>query len=362
MNKRPRVIVAMSGGVDSSVAAAMLVKQGYQVIGMMLRLWSEPDNAYNNRCCTPEAMIMARRVAALLDIPFYAVDAQHIFYDSVVQSFVNGYARGITPNPCLICNQIIRWGYLYNQASSIEAQFLATGHYARLRMGEFGKLNLLRGIDPLKDQSYVLHILNQEDLSHSLFPLGDYKKSDVRQLAQELNLPVANRAESQDLCFLGSEDYRDFLTRRLPGVIKPGTIFSSNGGIIGEHQGLAFYTIGQRKGLKLCSSSPHYVLGKNIENNALIVGANEERGCQELLAINVHWISGEPPLGPIKSSIKVRYKATEAMGTINPLQNGRVQILFDSPVQDITPGQAAVFYNGEICLGGGTIEERCSEK
>src|SRR3989304_3223968 len=197
-----RVVVAMSGGVDSSVAPALLVSQGYEVIGMMLRLWSEPGGAASNRCCTPDAMALARRVAALLDIPFYAIDAQEIFNQTVVQFFMNGYAQGITPNPCLVCNRHIRWEFLLNRALSLDAQLMATGHYARLLRADDGKFQVLRAFDQSKDQSYVLHVLGQEQLAHAIFPLGEFTKPQVRQLAREFNLPVAERSESQDLCFL----------------------------------------------------------------------------------------------------------------------------------------------------------------
>lgn len=351
-----RVVVAMSGGVDSSVAAARLVDQGYEVIGMMLRLWSEPGRAAANRCCTPDAMALARRVAAHLEIPFYAIDAQEIFNQTVVQYFLDGYAQGITPNPCLVCNRQVRWEFLLNHALSLGAQYLATGHYVRLLRGNDGKTQVLRAIDPGKDQSYVLHVLGQEQLAHALFPLGELTKPQVRQLARDYRLPVAERSESQDLCFLGNGDLRGFLMRNLPQVNNPGPILNRKGEFLGEHQGLAFYTIGQRKGLGIASPNPLYVLEKDVPQNTLIVGAQDELGKDELVAANVNWISGESPTSPSRAQVKIRSTSLEAPATVTLLEADRVRVEFDYPLRDITPGQAAVFYAGEFLLGGGIIQ------
>lgn len=349
-----RVVVAMSGGVDSSVAAALLQQQGYAVVGMMLRLWSEPGSEADNRCCTPDAMALARRVAAHLGIPFYAVDAQEIFHREVVEYFLAGYRRGDTPNPCLACNRQVRWGFLLQNARALGADFLATGHYARLQGTASGEIQLLRGVDERKDQSYVLHVLTQEKLQHALFPLGEFTKPQVRQMARDFGLPVAERADSQDLCFLGSGDYRSFLHRHAPEVETPGPITTRSGEQLGEHHGLAFYTIGQRKGLEVPSSVPLYVLAKDLARNTLVVGTADELGGHELVAGPVNWI-GAAPTAPFRAGVKIRYKANEAPGTITPLPDGRVHVAFDTPLRDITPGQAAVFYDGDLCLGGGII-------
>jgi tRNA-specific 2-thiouridylase len=374
-----RIVVAMSGGVDSSVVAALLKQQGHEVIGMMMRLWSEPGNEAANRCCTPDALSMARRVASRLEIPFYALDAQKIFRDVVVQYFMDGYAQGITPNPCLVCNRFIRWDFLLHRALTAGADYLATGHYARLdplpapfhpttgslsmpgsqtqKDGDgIGKIQLLRGLDAQKDQSYVLSVLTQDQLRHAVFPLGAYTKKQVRQLARDFGLPVAERAESQDLCFLGNEDYRNFLSRYIPDMVLPGLIVSKEGKQLGEHKGLAFYTIGQRKGLGISSPVPMYVLKKDTSRNRLVVGRVDELGGQELTASNVNWISGEPPTVPVRARVKIRYKAKDAWGLISPVDHTHVQIRFDESLRDITPGQAVVFYEGDNCLGGGIIE------
>jgi tRNA-specific 2-thiouridylase len=356
MKDSPRVVIAMSGGVDSSVAAALLVQEGYQVIGMMLRLWSEVGQSENNRCCTPDAMAQARRVAAILGIPFYAIDAQQIFYDTVVHEFIDGYTGGLTPNPCLVCNRQVRWSFLLSRAQAIGAQFMATGHYARVDRGPESRIHLLRATDPQKDQSYVLHTLNQDQLSHAIFPLGAYSKSEVRRMALEMGLPVADRPDSQDLCFLGGSNYAEFLLRQAPQVRNPGPIMTRQGKLLGQHQGLAFYTIGQRKGIGVSSTQPFYVLAKDNDRNVLIVGSREELGSQELTAASVNWVSGNAPGGSLRALVKIRYKAQAVWATVDPLENGHAHVFFDQPVRDITPGQAAVFYQDDICLGGGIIQ------
>ena len=347
----------MSGGVDSSVAAALLVEQGYQVIGLMLRLWSESGRSEENRCCTPDSMALARRVAAQLKIPFYAVDAQQLFRAAVVQYFIDGYARGITPNPCLACNRLVRWGFLLGRAIDLGAQSMATGHYARLTVDENGKLSLLKGVDPKKDQSYTLHFLGQSDLQKTLFPLGGYSKPQVREIAKKMNLPVAEKPDSQDLCFLGADNYRAFLLRHVPNVEKPGPIYTADGELLGEHRGLAFYTIGQRKGLGIASPDPHYVIAKDTLHNTLLVGNADRLGSTTLIASNVNWIIGEPPIASFRSQVKIRYKAQAVWAHVIPKGKDRVQVQFEQPVRDITPGQAVVFYNAEECLGGGIIQD-----
>ncbi|WP_298007442.1 MULTISPECIES: tRNA 2-thiouridine(34) synthase MnmA [Anaerolinea] len=349
------VVIAMSGGVDSSVAAALLVEQGYRVIGMMLRLWSEEGKEDQNRCCTPDAMALARRVAAKLGIPFYALDVRDRFKELVVTHFLQGYASGVTPNPCLKCNRFIRWGVLYEHARSLGANWFATGHYARLRRLESGEVQLLRGLDAEKDQSYVLSVLPQEQLQHTLFPIGEFHKHEVRELAQRLGLPVAHRPDSQDLCFLAGGDYRDFLARHAPQVRQPGLIVDRQGNVLGEHQGLAFYTIGQRKGLGISSPRPLYVLEKDVYQNRLVVGEEHELGRSNLIANEVNWISGNPPETPLPVEVKIRYKAREARAVVIPLTSNRVRVQFEYPLRDITPGQQCVFYQGDICLGGGII-------
>lgn len=355
------IVVAMSGGVDSSVAAALLVRQGYPVIGMMMRLWSESGRETDNRCCTPDAMAQARRVAAILGIPFYAVDAQQPFYQQVVTYFTESYLQGNTPNPCLVCNRHIRWEFLLQRALALGASHMATGHYVRLSQDEQDRVQVRKAIDEHKDQSYVLHVLGQEQLRHALFPLGEYTKPQIRQMAREYGLPVAERPDSQDLCFLGDQDYRAFLARSAPQVENPGPILDQDGQPVGQHRGLAFYTIGQRKGLGISGGKPLYVLAKDRANNALIVGELEHLGRSELHAARVNWVAGQPPASTsvspsFRAQVKIRYKAAPADAWVTPLGVDRFAARFDQPLRDITPGQAAVVYQDEVCLGGGIIQ------
>ena len=351
-----KVVVAMSGGVDSSVAAALLREQGYDVVGMMLRLWSEPGKEESNRCCTPDSMAQARRVAAKLDIPFYVIDAKDVFRDTVVQYFLDGYARGETPNPCLICNRQIRWTFLLDHALALGAHYMATGHYARVQSGDDGHVKLLRAVDRSKDQSYVLHVLDQEKLKHALFPVGEYTKPEIRAIAEKHGLSTASRKDSQDLCFLAGEDYRNFLQRNAPEMLAVGEIVTREGKSVGSHSGLANYTIGQRKGLGVPSAVPLYVLGKNAVDNTLLVGTLDELGSSELTARSVRWISGEATREPFRAEVKIRYTAKEAEARVTPIGEDQAQVTFDAPQRDITSGQAAVFFQGDLVIGGGIIQ------
>jgi tRNA-specific 2-thiouridylase len=299
---------------------------------------------------------MARRVAAKLDIPFYVVDAKEVFHETVVQYFLDGYAAGQTPNPCLLCNRQIRWTFLLDHALALGADFMATGHYVRKRTTFGGVHQLLRAVDPSKDQSYVLHVLNQKKLSKALFPVGEYPKAEIRQIAEEVGLPVYKRPDSQDLCFLAGEDYRNFIQRNAPEMLAPGEIVRRDGQKLGQHTGLANYTIGQRKGLGVQSSVPLYVLRKDATSNTLIVGEAHELGTDELLATDVNWLSGIALTEPFRAEVKIRYTAKEAGALVTPLEDGQqARVRFDAPQRDVTAGQAAVFYVDDIVIGGGII-------
>jgi tRNA-specific 2-thiouridylase len=345
-----KVVVALSGGVDSSVAAALLKQQGYAVIGLTLHLWTDPAHSPIS-----DSVSAARLTAETLDIPLHIVDIADTFYREIVQFFLSEYARGVTPNPCVRCNRLVKWGILLEQALVLGADYLATGHYARKRPTRDGLHELLRAADHSKDQSYVLHILTQERLERALFPVGEYPKSEIRNLARNFGLPAAARSDSQDLCFLAGEDYRDFIRRNAPQIALPGPILTRAGRIVGEHQGLANYTIGQRKGLGISSPVPLYVLAKDAATNTLVVGVESELGSQLLTAQAVNWIAGEAPGKPFRAQVKTRYTAQEAWALVTPLEGNKANVLFDAAQRDITPGQAAVFYAGEVVLGGGLI-------
>ena len=357
--KNQRVVVAMSGGVDSSVAAALLVEQGYDVVGMMMRLWSEPtvDGGAHNRCCTPEQMHDARRIADNLGIPFYVLDTKDVFRNTVVEYFIDQHRRGVTPNPCIECNRHIRFTYLLENALALDADYLATGHYAQVKQVEDGTYQLRKGVDEGKDQSYVLNVLQQRHLKLVKFPVGAYPKAEVRQIAERFGLPTASKKDSQDLCFLGDGDYRRFLTVHAPEMMQPGPIALTNGSVIGEHTGLPNYTIGQRKGLGVTHPKPLYVVAMNPYRNALIVGEREELGQNELTAKRVNWVSDIPPTEPFQAEVKIRYKASAQTALVEPLSDDRMHVMFDEPQRDITPGQGAVIYDGDVCLGGGIIED-----
>jgi tRNA-specific 2-thiouridylase len=349
-----RVVVAMSGGVDSSTAAALLVEAGYDVIGVMMRLWAEGgEEGATNRCCSPEAVEDARHVCQILDIPFYLINYERDFKHHVVDYFISEYTSGRTPNPCLACNRHIKFGLLLRHALSLDAQYLATGHYARIKKAN-GHYQLLKGVDRWKDQSYALYMLGQEELAYLLFPLGDYTKDEVRAMAFERGLPIAEKAESQELCFV-HDDYRRFLRTHAPEAIKPGPIVDTAGRVIGQHKGLPFYTIGQREGMGIAAPEALYVLEIDAMRNTIVAGIKAELGRHELIAHQVSFVLGAVPESPVEVTAKIRYKAVEAKATLTPVDESKVALKFVEPQRDITPGQGVVFYQSEVVLGGGII-------
>lgn len=359
------VVVAMSGGVDSSLSVALMKEQYDDVIGINMRLHGsgpeeeEQNYSLSKSCCSIVEMEDARKVCQQLDVPFYAMNFEKEFRESVIEYFVDEYQRGRTPNPCVACNAFLKFKFLLNKAMALGADYLATGHYCRNVFDEAtGKYKLLRAKDPSKDQSYVLYMLNQKQLSRIIFPLGDYHKTETRQMAAQRGLAVANKPESQDICFVAGGDYRDFIKRKAgEEVAAPGPIVNTAGQVVGQHQGLTGYTIGQRKGLGAIASRPTYVLKVLPDSNTLVVGDDLELRRRELEADGVNWISGEWPTEPVRANVKVRYKAQEMPGTVIPIDAAQrtVRITLDNPQRAITPGQAVVFYEGDEVLGGGII-------
>ncbi|HEX9022683.1 MAG TPA: tRNA 2-thiouridine(34) synthase MnmA [Geobacteraceae bacterium] len=356
-----RVVVAMSGGVDSSVTAALLKERGYDVIGVSMQVWdyskfSHADGEKFGSCCSLDDIHDARRVAEQIGIPFYVVNFEEEFQRHVIDDFVAEYFRGRTPNPCVRCNQWVKFSLLLKKARDLAADFLATGHYARIVEDQKGHFHLLKGVDEGKDQSYFLFTLTQEQLAATLFPLGGMSKQEVRRLAAGYGLRVAEKGESQEICFVPDNDYVRFLDEARPGAASPGDIVDSRGNVMGRHNGTYRYTVGQRKGLGVAHSHPLYVLGVDVAANTVIVGEKDELLSHGLLAADVNWIA-PAPVSASEATCKIRYRHRPVSCRILPLEGNRVEVRFPRPERAVTPGQAVVFYDGEEVLGGGWIEE-----
>jgi tRNA-specific 2-thiouridylase len=352
-----KVFVAMSGGVDSAVCAAILLSQGYQVTGIHMETWKDPQGE-TEAASLPSSRQLAQITAEALGIPLLSLDVKDRFYSEVVRKFIRDYLSGFTPNPCLFCNPQIKWHILQTYALDRGAAYFATGHYARLEKDPSGVTHLNRAVDPTKDQSYVLSMLSQYQLQNTLLPLGLMTKAEVRTYAQKLKLPVADRQDSQDLCFLGTVDYRDFLERfaQSDSASKPGDIVNTQGEVIGQHDGLHRYTIGQRKGIRVASSEPYYVIDKDIEHNRLVVGYAEEAGRKQLFAKSANWVTGNPPEEGGMYDVMIRYRTKPAQAELFALHDETFRLKFNKELRGVTPGQVAVLYRGDECLGGGVIQ------
>ena len=344
-----RVLVAMSGGLDSAMAAILLRESGDAVEGLTMRIWR---SGVPNEAPDPDVQA-AEALCRQLDIPHHTLDLRETFYRRVVAPFVVDYAAGRTPNPCIGCNQHLKFGALLHYAGAHEA-LLATGHYCRIARRD-GRYRLLRGVDERKDQSYFLYRLDQRALAQTMFPLGELTKEAVRQMARERGLALAERPESQDVCFLGGQPHGRFVAAQAPEGVRPGPIWDREGHRLGEHRGLAHYTIGQRAGLGISAPRALYVLALDPERNAVIVGYSEELGHRGLLAGDMSYVAGQAPSEPLAVRCKIRYRARPAKATLAPLDGRRARIRFEPELRDITPGQAVVAYVDDEVLGGGTI-------
>lgn len=353
-----RVVVGMSGGVDSSVTALLLKQQGYDVIGIFMKNWDDSDEF--GHCTAEEDAEDVRRVSDQIGIPYYTVNFEKEYADKVFSYFLDEYKKGRTPNPDVMCNREIKFGEFLDKALELGADYIATGHYARVKK-EAGKFKLLRGIDQNKDQSYFLSKLNQNQLSKAMFPIGHLPKPEVRAIAEKAGLVTANKKDSTGVCFIGERNFKEFLSQYLPA--QPGEIRTLDGEVKGRHEGLMYYTLGQRQGLGIGGSGtgePWFVAKKDVERNILYVvqgGNHPAMFSNGLNASDMVWISGEAPTQPLKCTAKFRYRQADQSVTVLPQADGTVKVKFDTPQKAVTPGQAVVFYLGEECIGGGTIEE-----
>jgi tRNA-specific 2-thiouridylase len=371
-----KIMIAMSGGVDSSLAAALLHEAGHDVTGVTMDLWDGDDERLKESlCCSQEMTESARRVCAQLGIPYYVFNYRREFRKFVIEYFLREYTHGYTPNPCLECNREIKFRALMSRAQALGFDYVATGHYARVRSNEERRtisderlsppsssfivhrssFELLRAVDRDKDQSYMLHMLQQADLERLLFPIGEYNKAEVRALATQRGLPSADRPESQDICFVPGGDYRNLLIEERPGSLRPGPIVDMRGRELGRHQGLPLYTIGQRRGLGVAAGEPLYVTGLDIARNAVVVGPREALDRRALDAAAATFVSGHWPARPFECQVQIRSHAEPVAARVTPKEPGHIHVAFANPQRAVTPGQAVVMYDGDVVLGGGRI-------
>ncbi|PYG87455.1 tRNA (5-methylaminomethyl-2-thiouridylate)-methyltransferase [Ruminiclostridium sufflavum DSM 19573] len=355
-----KVMLGMSGGVDSSVAAAILLQQGYEVIGVTLQIWQDMNEEMQKSeggCCSLSAVDDARRVANRLGIPYYVLNFKDIFNKTVIEYFKEEYFRGRTPNPCIACNRHVKWQAMLDKAVSMGIDYIATGHYAKVLYNtESGRYILKKSVTDRKDQTYALYNLTQEQLSRTVMPVGDYPKEQIREMAREMGLSVASKPDSQEICFVHDNDYGRFLAESCGKKIVPGKFVDTRGNILGEHRGIVHYTVGQRKGLGIAFGKPMFVVGLDADTNTVVLGDDSEVFSNELTAADLNFISVDKPADGMRVGAKVRYSAKESPATIHVLNDDRVRVVFDEPQRAITPGQAVVFYDGDAVVGGGTID------
>lgn len=360
MSKK-KVMIGMSGGVDSSVAAAVLLEQGYDVIGVTMQIWpdmNEERKKAEGGCCSLSAVDDARMVANKLGIPYYVMNFKDVFEKRVINYFKDEYLKGRTPNPCIACNRYVKFDELLQKAVAMGIDYIATGHYAIIEYdSKIERFLLKKSVTDKKDQTYALYNLTQDQLSRTLMPIGNYTKDRVREIAEELGLIVASKPDSQEICFVEDNDYGRFICENTDYKIKPGYFVDIHGNVLGRHKGIVHYTIGQRKGLGIALGKPMFVVEIDVENNRVILGDETEVFSNSLIASDLNFISIDKPVDTLRVKAKVRYSAREADANVIPLEDGKVRVDFDNPQRAITPGQSVVFYDGDVVVGGGVIEK-----